>query len=48
MNEKNDGTDNTGIASSIQKAVKYLETQECALEGSRKADVFFTADQPGT
>lgn len=44
---KNDGTDNTGIASSIQKAVKYLETQECALEGSRKADVFFTADQPG-
>ena len=24
---KNDGTDNTGIASSIQKAVKYLETQ---------------------
>ena len=44
---KNDGTDNTGIASSIQKAVKYLETQECAVEGSRKADVFFTADQPG-
>lgn len=44
---KNDGTDNTGIASSIQKAVKYLETQECAMEGSRKADVFFTADQPG-
>ena len=44
---KNAGTDNTGIASSIQKAVKYLETQECAVEGSRKADVFFTADQPG-
>ena len=44
---KNDGTDNTGIASSIQKALEYLEAQERALEGRRKADVFFTADQPG-
>ena len=42
---KNVGAENTGIASSIQKAVHFLETiQKDA--GRQTADVFFTADQP--
>lgn len=44
---RNDGTDNTGIASSIQKSLEYLETQERKRADSRMTDVFFTADQPG-
>lgn len=42
---RNDGMSNTGIASSIEKAVCLAETfHEPA--GKRVSDVFFTADQP--
>ena len=44
---KNEGAENTGIASSIRKAVEYLERND-RVSGNRESfDVFFTADQPG-
>lgn len=44
---KNEGGENTGIASSIHKAVEYLERTDYFLESRESFDVFFTADQPG-
>ncbi len=41
---RNEGSDNTGIASSIQKAVLFLREEETA--GGESCDVFFTADMP--
>lgn len=41
---RNEGSDNTGIASSIRKAVLFLREEETADEES--CDVFFTADMP--
>ena len=38
--------ENTGIASSIQKAILSLDTEEKDIKGSPACDVFFTADQP--
>ena len=38
--------ENTGIASSIQKAILSLDTEEKDIKGSSACDVFFTADQP--
>ena len=43
---KNEGKQNTGIASSIQKALFWLEQRERDLDAEKTADVFFAADQP--
>ena len=42
---ENKSNENTGIASSIQKAVRYLEEKEAEM-AEPACDVFFTADQP--
>ena len=44
---KNCGADNTGIASTIKKAILYLKKEEPKTQRTeREADMFFNADQP--